>query len=278
MKQPTTPDERAEVETETRQFHDVMDEMLPALNAARARLGLAALRRPLDLFDRADRVLCAVSQAFDFTADSLPSNFHYVGPLLDAPGWSRPWQAPWPAGSGRPRILATCSSGDQGQTELVQRVIGAMGAVDADVVATTGPYVNIADLRAPENVRLIHSAPHDVVMKEVSVVVSQGGHGTVSRALLNGLPQLVLPKGRDQHGNAARVEAKGVGLHLPDSASEREIAAAVTRLIVEPHFAAAARPLGASIRAEIDACSLVHQMEAMMAGHEHRLRSQASDD
>jgi UDP:flavonoid glycosyltransferase YjiC (YdhE family) len=30
-------------------------------------------------------------------------------------------------------------------------------------------------------------------MKEVSLVVTHGGHGTVSRALHNGLPILVMP-------------------------------------------------------------------------------------
>jgi hypothetical protein len=35
-----------------------------------------------DLFDRPERVLLAISQAFDFRADSLPVNVRYVGPLL----------------------------------------------------------------------------------------------------------------------------------------------------------------------------------------------------
>ena len=75
--------------------------------------------------------------------------------------------------------------------------------------------LNIADLRAPKNVHLMRGAPHDAVMKDVSLVVTQGGHGTVCRALINGLPQLILPNGRDQGDNAARVEVKGAGLRLP---------------------------------------------------------------
>jgi UDP:flavonoid glycosyltransferase YjiC (YdhE family) len=100
-------------------------------------------------------------------------------------------------------------------------------------------------------------------MREVSVVVSQGGHGTVSRALLNGLPLLVLPNGRDQVDNAARVEAKGAGLRLAFTAPEAEIAAAVTRLIKEPDFQAAARRLGAAMKADV-ASSLVQEMESIV--------------
>jgi UDP:flavonoid glycosyltransferase YjiC (YdhE family) len=46
---------------------------------------------------------------------------------------------------------------------------------------------------------LLPSAPHDAVMKEVSIVVTHGGHGTASRALWHGLPLLVIPMGRDQN-------------------------------------------------------------------------------
>ena len=65
---------------------------------------------------------------------------------------------------------------------------------------------------------LLRSAPHDTVMQEVSLVISQGGHGTVNRALVNGVPLLILPMGRDQGDNAARVASKGAGLRLPPAA------------------------------------------------------------
>jgi MGT family glycosyltransferase len=263
LKQPQTPEERVEVEAAYGGFADMMNTFLPGLNATRVRLGLPPLAQTLDLFDRSDRVLLAIHRAFDFTAEALPENLRYVGSLLDEPSWSQPWHAPWPTQSDRPRALIACSTGAQEQTELMQRVVGAMADVDVDAVATTGPNVNIADLRAPGNVRLIPSAPHNAVMREVSVVVSQGGHGTVSRALLNGLPLLVLPNGRDQGDNAARVEAKGAGLRLPPTASEAEIAVAVTRLIKEPQFQAAARRMAALMKAEVTS-SLVQEMESIV--------------
>jgi UDP:flavonoid glycosyltransferase YjiC (YdhE family) len=130
-----------------------------------------------------------------------------------------------------------------------------------------GPNVKMSDLHAPDNVRLVQSAPHNLVMKEVSLVVTQGGHGTVSRTLTHGLPMLVIPNGRDQNDNAARVEAKGAGLQLPPTATEAEIAAAVTRLIDEPHFRAAARRLGAAMQDDGDAADLVDEMESIVTAH-----------
>jgi UDP:flavonoid glycosyltransferase YjiC (YdhE family) len=268
--QPRTPQERAEVDAASAGLAAVMNASLPILNRARANLGLPMLADVMHLFDRADRLLLATSRAFDFQADSLPANFRYVGPLLDVPNWSKSlqaksWQAPWSAQSKRPRVLVACSTGAQGQRDLFQRVLDAIGTIDIEALATTGPNLDVAELRAPKNVHVLRGAPHDLVMKDVSLVVSQGGHGTVTRSLVNALPQLILPMARDQAGNAARVEAKGAGLRLPPTASEAEIATAVNRLITEPQFKAAARLLGDAIKADIDRSSLVDEMETIAA-------------
>lgn len=263
LAQPNTPEERAEVAAANDQWGDFMNRLLAPLNDACVQLGVIGFKHVVDLFDRADRHLLAISRAFDFEAHSLPDNVRYVGPLLDQPSWSLPWRTPWSERSGRPRVLIACSTGSQGQEELVQRVLNAMGSIEIDAVATAGPNLNISDLQAPKNVRLLQSAPHDRVMKEVSAVITQGGHGTVSRALINGLPLLVLPLARDQGANAMRVEAKGAGLRLPPTASEAEIASAVNRLTTEPHFRASARRLGEAIRTDMDASILVRELEAI---------------
>jgi MGT family glycosyltransferase len=268
--QPRTPQERAEVDAASAGLAGAMNASLSILNRARADLRLPMLADVMHLFDRADRLLLATSQAFDFQADSLPANFRYVGPLLDVPNWSKSleamsWQAPWSAQSDRPRALIACSTGAQGQRDLFQRVLDAIGTIDIEALATAGPNLDVAELRAPKNVHVLRGAPHDLVMKDVSLVVSQGGHGTVTRSLVNALPQLILPMARDQAGNAARVEAKGAGLRLPPTASEAEIATAVNRLITEPQFKAAARLLGDAIKADIDRSSLVDEMETIAA-------------
>ncbi|MEI9984517.1 MAG: nucleotide disphospho-sugar-binding domain-containing protein [Aliidongia sp.] len=265
LAQPKTPEDFAEVAAANDELVATLNAHLPILNKAFAQLGLIGVSHVLDMYDRPDRLLLAISRTFDFPAAILPDNFRYVGPLLDQPNWSNPWRAPWPAGSNRPRALIASSTGAQGQADLVQRIIDAMGMVEVDAVATAGPNLDIADLHAPANVRLVQTAPHDAVMKEVSLVVTQGGHGTVNRALVNGLPQLIMPLGRDQGDNAARVEARGAGLKLPASATAEEIAAAVNRLIKEPHFRAAARRIGDAIKADMDGSVLVQEMEAIVA-------------
>jgi len=133
-----------------------------------------------------------------------------------------------------------------------------------DAVATLGPALKDVNLHPTANVTLLPSAPHDAVMKEVSLVVTHGGHGTVSRALLHRLPLLVMPMGRDQGDVAARVEACGVGLTLARTAAETEIFAAINRLIDGPQFRAAARRLGNTIAAEVGKTRLVSELEQIV--------------
>ena len=265
LPQPRTAEERAEVEAENEHMCALLNSGISILNKARSDLGLAALSDVVEIFDHADRVLLAISQTFDFPTDDLPANTVYVGPLLDVPTGSAPWRAPWTERAVCPRALVSCSTAAQGQTGLVQKVIDALGMMDIEAVVTTGPNLDAADLRAPGNVHVLPSASHDAVMKDVSLVVTHGGHGTVARALVNGLPLLVLPLARDQAGNAARVVAKGAGLMLPPAASEIEIASAVNKLVKNPTFKIASRRTGDCIRADMDASILLDEMEMLAA-------------
>jgi UDP:flavonoid glycosyltransferase YjiC (YdhE family) len=261
---PRTPAKRAEVEAANGRFTAVMNEWLPMLNEARGSLQLAPCGHVLELFDRPARLLIAMSAAFDFPADFLPSNVRYIGPLLDASDWAKPWTFSWPHGSDHPRALVSFSTTNQDQVDVLQRTVNAIGHIKMDAVATLGPALKVASLRAPANVTLLPSAPHDPVMKEVSLVVTHGGHGTVSRALSHGVPLLVMPMGRDQGDIATRVDACGVGLVLAPTAEETEIAAAISRLIKEPQFRAAARRLGDIMTAETSKSSLVSELEQIV--------------
>ena len=264
LRSPHTPEERAEVEAANTRFIAVMNEWLPMLNEARVSQDLPPFDHVLELFDRAARLLLATSPALDFPADYLPGNVRYIGPLLDNSDWSKPWTTPWPHGSDRPRALISFSTTDQNQTDALQRTVNAIAGIEMDAVATLGPALDGATLRCPKNVTLLPSAPHDAVMKEVSLVVTHGGHGTVMRALQHGLPLLCLPMGRDQNDIAARVVARGAGLRLPATASPAEIRVALGRLLVEPSYQTAARTLGRAITAEIACSHLVEELEGLV--------------
>jgi UDP:flavonoid glycosyltransferase YjiC (YdhE family) len=103
------------------------------------------------------------------------------------------------------------------------------------------------------------------VLREAAAVVTHGGHGTVIRALAAGVPALVLPHGRDQADNAARVRSRGAGLQLKSSAPPRAIAAAVQRLLAEPGFREGAERLGETVRRDAASGMLVRELEDLPA-------------
>lgn len=252
------------------QFGLLQSSYLSALNRARAAFGLTPLSCVSEHYDRADRVLIGLSAAFDFPATRLPANLRYVGPLLDPPAWARPWTAPWSGSNNRPRVLVSLSTSFQNQSALLRRIIAALGTMNLDAVVTIGPAMEQQTFEAPTNVGIIHSAPHDTVMRQVSLVVTHGGHGTVARSLANGVPLLVIPMGRDQGDNAARVAARGAGLVLTESAAEHEIVSAIQRLTTEPQFQQAAARLGEAIARDMNSPALEMEMEEIATRHWRR--------
>jgi UDP:flavonoid glycosyltransferase YjiC (YdhE family) len=235
------------------------DRDLPTVNAVRARSGLPPLRGLWEQLDRARRVLVLSSASFDFPA-RLPDNVRYVGPRLDDPGWVEGWQRP--AGD-EPLVLVSLSTNHQDQLPLLRRIVDALAEVPVRAVVTTGNAVDPADVPAPPPVQVVRSAPHAAVLAEAAAVITHGGHGTVVKALAAGVPLLVLPMGRDQLDNAARVTARGAGLRLPPRVSARAIAGAVQRLLDEPAHREGARRLGARLRAETGRDAAADELEEL---------------
>lgn len=261
---------------EDRQLHaqvgaacDAMfDSGLPALNAARAALGLPPLTRLLDQFKAASVELLATARAFDFPAESLPDRVRYVGPQLTDPRWARPWASPWPASDTRPLVVVSFSTTFQNHAAVLQRTIDALAALPARVLVTLGGSIKQSEIRAGPNCIVVESAPHDVVMRQASLVINHGGHGTVMRALVCRAPMLVIPHGRDQNDNAVRVTERGAGLSLMPSATADEIRTACARLLREPSFRAAAKRLGDLVAAEAEGSTLVRELEAVAVNTE----------
>ncbi len=98
-------------------------------------------------------------------------------------------------------------------------------------------------------------------MKEASLVINHGGHGTVMRALLSRVPMLIIPHGRDQNDNAIRVTHRGAGLSLMPDASVEAIRHAAERILSDPSFAAAAKPLGDRVAADAANSQVVEELE-----------------
>lgn len=240
----------------------MFDSGLPALNAARAELGLLPLGHLLEQFEAAQKELLATSRAFDFPADSLPEKVRYVGPQLADPAWSASWISPWTGDDARPLVAVGFSTTFQNHAGVLQKIIDALEPLPVRVLVTLGGAIRENELRSGTNCVLVDSAPHSEVMAQSALFITHGGHGTVIRALAHRLPLLVIPHGRDQNDNAARVTALSTGLSLMPDASVEDIRESCQRLLHEPAFAAGAKLLGDQVAAEALNSTIVQELES----------------
>jgi UDP:flavonoid glycosyltransferase YjiC (YdhE family) len=237
---------------------------LAPINAARSALGLPTLPSVFDQALRVARILVMTTPGFDFASKAgLPEHVRYVGPTLDDPAWTDPYPDRPSASGDAPLVLVGLGSTFQNQREVTQRVVDALGQLPVRGLVTLGNVFGTEELRAPGNVELVRSAPHNALLPRARVAVAHAGHGTVMKALSHGVPLLCLPLGRDQRDNALRVTLSGAGLSLQPSASVDSIRAALTRLLGEPPFRAAARTLADEIQDFVAADACVHELEAL---------------
>ena len=145
---------------------------------------------------------------------------------------------------------------------MLRRVIAALGTLPVRALVTTGPAVSVGgDL--PGNVEVSAWTPHADVLPDTALVITHAGMGTVMTAMAHGVPMLCLPMGRDQDGNAARVERLGLGRVLRADSGAADIAAAVRGALADPVLRRNAVHHADRIRADIAADRAVAELEAL---------------
>jgi MGT family glycosyltransferase len=199
-------------------------------------LGLTPAADGLAAWEAAELVLVTAPRRLDIECDT-PANVLHAGPLSVAVGAGRRVGAE----ATRHRVVLTFSTTVMGgQPALIDRVCKAVAGLDVDAVLTLGPAVGRDSVHVPDNIEVLAFADHDRLMPGSAALIGHGGLGTVLRALAHGVPQLLLPLGRDQAFNADRVEWVGAGIRLPTDASTERIRTALRALVTDGRFAAQA--------------------------------------
>ena len=233
---------------------------LRALNRARRTYGLHPLRHVLEHFERQARFLCLYPQAFDFPAKRHPANLRYVGPVLEQPAWAEPWDPPWRDDS-LPLVVVSFSTTFMEQERAIERCIEAFSSMDVRALITVGPALDPANFSATDDVAVVRSAPHDVVLPRAAAVVTHAGMGTVMRALAHGIPMVCMPMGRDQHDVAARVRWHEAGVDIGGNPSAATIKESVDHVLREPGFRDGALRMRHAIDADLVADGAVAELE-----------------
>jgi UDP:flavonoid glycosyltransferase YjiC (YdhE family) len=150
----------------------------------------------------------------------------------------------------------------------LRAALEALAGEPVRVVATTNRQGSDATLpEAPANAVVVDWLSYSQVMPEAALVVCHGGHGTVARALGQGVPVLACPVAGDMAENSARVAWAGAGLMVPwrlvGAPSLRWV---VRRLLAEPRFATRAAEFAAWNRAHDGAERGAEILEKLLLG------------
>jgi UDP:flavonoid glycosyltransferase YjiC (YdhE family) len=163
-------------------------------------------------------------------------------PALGGPpiGWpSSPRTVPAPEG----RVLVTLGTAAS-SPELLEGLLTALTRTGAVMTLVHGPGGVPPGFQDNDTVRHVGFVSLDLLTRGADVVVAAGGLGTILSTLRHGVPLVLLPQIADQHWNAARAAALGCAVSVP---GPEKVPAAVTQVLDNPGFRAAARKLGDEI-------------------------------
>lgn len=240
------------------------DKGLTATNAARAAHGLQPVAHVVDQIMRVDRMLVLTSRAFEFPEYRPPARVRVTGARLDDPAWAGERSLTPAHPPDAPLILLSLSSTYQGQDDVLQRAVTALGALPVRGLVTTGLNIDPASVTAPANVTVVRSAPHSEILPQAAAVVTHAGHGTLIKALAAGVPVVALPMGRDQLDNTVRLVHHGAGVKVKPAAPPATIAAAVRDVLGNPAYGRAAQRMAAAIADERRRDRAVEELEALV--------------
>lgn len=112
-----------------------------------------------------------------------------------------------------PLLYVSYGSLGAGDTDLLKRVIAAVGEMPVRALVNVGDYGD-AYGTPPENVRIAGWYPQPSVIPQVDAVIHHGGNNTFTECLYFGKPAIIMPYVWDGHDNATRVQETGHGFKL----------------------------------------------------------------
>lgn len=183
---------------------------LPPVNEMRTAAGLDPADSMVAVLTAPPLTLYFTAEPFEYPRSDWPESYEMVGPA----SWNPPSDTPgWMDDIDRPIVLVTCSTEMQKDAAILQSALDGLADEEVFVVGTSAAQ-DPGEFDVPANARVERFVPHDPIVKKAAAVVCHGGMGITQRALLHGVPPVVVPFGRDQLEVARRVEQVGAGVRL----------------------------------------------------------------
>jgi UDP:flavonoid glycosyltransferase YjiC (YdhE family) len=184
-------------------------------------------------------VLAPFPPSFRDPALPPPPTVHalrHVSPDVPRDQSAPSWLAAVPDGETVYVNLGTIFNQESG--DLFERIVRGVRDLPVNVVATVRRALDPGVLGPqPPNVRVERYIPQVRLLPHCSLVVSHGGSGSVTGALAQGLPMVVIPIGADQPRNARRCEDLRVARVVPAlEATVAGVREAASDVLADPSY------------------------------------------
>ena len=151
-------------------------------------------------------------RSFQPCVEDFPEEqFHFIGPSV----YDRKEEV-FPVLS-KPVICISLGTILKGAEKFFRACVDGFRDAPVTVVLSVGKNFDIAKLgKLPENFIVKHHIPQIAVLKQADLFITHGGMNSVSEAMIQAVPMLVIPFVSDQPVNARQVEKLGLGKLLDD--------------------------------------------------------------
>ena len=153
-----------------------------------------------------DRNLVYTLRGFQPFAEDFPEEkFHFIGPSV--------YERKEEIFPSLPARVVYISIGTilKGGGNFFRACMDAFENEPVTVVLSVGNFGTTKLGRIPENFIVRNHVPQLAVLKQASLFITHGGMNSVSEAMVNGVPMVVIPFVSDQPVNARQVEKLGLG-------------------------------------------------------------------
>ncbi|KAI6463184.1 hypothetical protein MCOR06_000442 [Pyricularia oryzae] len=243
---------------------------LPVINRQRSGLGLAE-QTPDEPFNYSPLLhIQASCQDLEFGVQDLLPNTHFVGPLVSPAGTASSAGLPsWWSDVESHECVIGITQGTYAvdPSTLLIPAIEALASDKSLLLVVPSPLADQirSELTgrgvALDNVRLAEWVPYSELLPRCRTLITNGGYGSVTQALANGVPLICAGTSEDKKDTAARVVAVGAGVDLQtDTPKAADIKSAVKTMLEDSSFAERAAAVGKSLNnlgGAIRACELL---------------------
>ncbi|WAL67935.1 DUF1205 domain-containing protein [Amycolatopsis cynarae] len=167
--------------------------------------------------------------------DYLPARFVPLNKPMAIPRWVLEEPA-------RPRVMLTLGISNRQvlgiEETSVSDLLNGLADLDIEVIATLNAAQLASVEKIPDNVRAVDFVPMNELLASCSAIVHQGGGATIGNAVVNGVPQLVIPGTTwSERGSAVAQVERGNGLLVDlEDVTPETVRSGVLRLLDEPSF------------------------------------------